>query len=341
MEWQRLNGKYDRNKIWAKLPIKQDYLPELKGKLFMWHYKYDFNKDGSINYESERLVDYQEGSNKVVLWAKIPLAFLITGNLNKIGKAWTSYTASDGGAGRTKGLDGSGDIADPNLWKKAFNPPTNMPYYDNAGNLTSGMLWNPNAQNNLAQFPFYPTKIRLGGTVPIGNPTEQAIAEDQSRLYDFSVLPSLYEGENRNVNIENGYFVFDSSAKYRQFIYAKRPEPLSSFGYFAQNNLYFQTSADTIQDKTLYLSKYNRTLSAFSIKVVLPQHNANSNYCYDNLAIGQLELRCDAGSRGLIDTSEGEHYGNMLDGLVYSIKNIGATTKEANSKIIFCWILYF
>ena len=144
--------------------------------------------------------------------------------MNKIGKAWTSYTASDGGAGRTKGLDGSGDIADPNLWKKAFNPPTNMPYYDNAGNLTSGMLWNPNAQNNLAQFPFYPTKIRLGGTVPIGNPTEQAIAEDQSRLYDFSVLPSLYEGENRNVNIENGYFVFANIKAMEYIIVLGNPE---------------------------------------------------------------------------------------------------------------------
>ncbi len=61
------------------------------------------------------------------------------------------------------------------------------------------------------------------------------------------------------------------------------------------------------------------------------------------MQIGQLELRCDAGSRNLIDNSGSNvtHYTNMLDGIVYSIKNIGVTTKEPNTKLVFNWILYF
>ena len=354
INWYRFeSSKFDKNKKWVKTPFNPDYIPPMKGKLTILKYKYKYDEEGKKISNSGKLVEIMQGYNKVVSWAKIPLSFLIAGYLWKFGKAWSGWDTNINtlGDGRTRGLDGSGLLKANRLFEI---PNNSIKVKVSEENLQQVSYWYDDV-NGEAAYPFFPTKIIFGLNPVISElPSEIAIAENQHRLYSqssFSSEINMYEtkiGTNTEENEIIGNYVNFQIDKKRMYVYASRPQ----IGNFSKDSLWFHTDDFSNMPLNIGLFKSGNYLSAMTMKFILPEHSimeggvSSPNYCYDGFSLGQAMLKCDAGSRNLIDATNinentEDAYYMQLDGLAYAIKNFGNITKEANTKLVFIWTLYF
>lgn len=392
-----VGDKYSKNKVYAKVPKNFDYLPELKGKLIVDVYDYEMTKDGKVIQESGKHSGRFSGANMVVNYAKIPLSFLIAGWDYRVGDAWDQDDAQIninnwhkfgyGGraAGRTRGLIS-------NSVDGFFEPPNITQYF--ADNYTPGtntidpndiqtrtcLLWNPygREENDFridAQYPFYPTKMRFGDkteqekqesvtqhshsilarlrpeTPPENAPPYERIRWDNATTYHLEETTIDGAPNNKKFNLAGGL---------RNFIYVTR-NPVFN------NNIEESGGLDTIvESKSIYVaSNANRIFNSIVFTTIMPNYDVGTDYCYDDVEIEEAELKCDAGSYGLILPNEGQTafnfdndgfynfyennyntndrftaYHNQKDGITYAIRTIPLITKRPSNSFVFSWILY-